>query len=116
MAEIVDLNPTDVKRLMDAGEIVLVDVRETNEYAGERIKGALLMPLSTFAPEGLPRDAARPTVFHCGSGKRSARAAEAAQAAGIDVTRHMAGGLAGWKQAGLPTLSVDPATGEMSES
>jgi rhodanese-related sulfurtransferase len=45
---IAELDPRDVKALLDAGRIVLIDVRESAEYAAERIHGAPLYPLSTF--------------------------------------------------------------------
>ena len=42
-------------------------------------------------------------VFTCGSGVRSIKAAEIAQAAGLGYDAHLAGGLKAWKAAGLPT-------------
>jgi glyoxylase-like metal-dependent hydrolase (beta-lactamase superfamily II) len=39
-----------------SGEILLVDVREPNEYAFERIHGALLYPLSTFDAQAVPAE------------------------------------------------------------
>jgi len=39
------LEPTEVARLLKAGKILLIDVREPAEYAAERIHGALLYPL-----------------------------------------------------------------------
>ena len=56
--------------------------REPEEYAAERISGALLYPLSTFDAATLPDDGPRRVVFHCGSGKRSLAAAERRLAAG----------------------------------
>jgi rhodanese-related sulfurtransferase len=85
---------------------VLVDVREPVEFAAERIAGALLYPLSTFDAAMLPDDGTRRIVFHCGSGKRSLAAAEKRLAAGQKHVAHMGGGLAAWKAAGLPVISV----------
>jgi rhodanese-related sulfurtransferase len=45
-------------------------------------------------------------VFHCGSGKRSLTAAERRLAAGQPHAAHMGGGLAAWKAAGLPVISL----------
>jgi rhodanese-related sulfurtransferase len=42
-------------------------------------------------------------VFACRSGKRSVTASLAAQAAGLAHDKHLAGGIIGWKAAGLPT-------------
>ncbi len=96
---------------MQSKKAVLIDVREPREYAAERIHGALLFPLSTFDPSALPLDKTREMIFHCGSGKRSADAVARCQAAGIPITTHVRGGLMSWKQAGLATIAIDPATG-----
>ncbi len=42
-------------------------------------------------------------VFACRSGKRSVTASLAAQAAGLPYDKHLAGGMLGWKAAGLPS-------------
>ncbi len=102
MSQIVELEPADVSARLARGDIVLVDVREANEIAAERIPGALSMPLSKFDPAALPADAAK-IVFSCAGGKRSAMAVARSQAAGVSAGTHMRGGLAAWKAAGLPT-------------
>jgi rhodanese-related sulfurtransferase len=101
--EIRNLTPEDVANGLQAGEMILVDVREPNETAIERIPGAVLLPLSTFDPTELPDPDGRAIVFSCGSGVRSIKAAEIAQAAGLPHNAHLAGGLKAWKAAGLPT-------------
>lgn len=100
------LEPAEVSRLLDAGKLLLIDVREPTEYASERIRGALLYPLSTFDAALLPADDGRRIVFHCGSGKRSLTAAEKRLAAGAPRAAHMAGGIGAWKSAGLPVISL----------
>ncbi len=97
-----------------AGRIVLIDVREPHEYSERRIRGALNFPLSTFAPEALPAGGPREVVLHCGTGKRSSTALEHCASAGIGVHAHLQGGLSSWLESGLPVLSVDPNTGEIS--
>jgi len=106
-----DLTPAQVARKLAAHEIMLIDVREPDEFAVERIHGALLYPLSTFDPAALPADL--PIVFQCGSGMRSAKAMAVAGKAGIQVAGHLVGGINAWKQAGLPVASTDPATGKL---
>jgi rhodanese-related sulfurtransferase len=99
-AEPIELEPAEVSARMAQGRIVLVDVREPNETAVERIPGALLMPLSRFEPAALPQGE---VVLTCLGGKRSALALARCREAGVAVTTHMRGGLAAWKAAGLPT-------------
>jgi rhodanese-related sulfurtransferase len=106
-----ELHARGVRAALESGEIILVDVREPAEYATQRIHGALLYPLSTFDPGELPRDRDRRVVLHCGSGKRSAIAAQKCIDAGAIEFTHMSGGIAAWEAAGLPLIRVDPATG-----
>lgn len=101
MSKIHDLGPEQVAARMKDGA-VLIDVREPAEFDAEHIDGAKLFPLSTFEPNSLPKDV--PLIFNCGIGKRSAMAVVRAQQAGYAHDTHLAGGLAAWKAAGLPTI------------
>jgi rhodanese-related sulfurtransferase len=102
------LAPSDVAQLLRSGRILLIDVREPKEYEEQRIAGALLFPLSSFDNAALPRADFPKIVFQCGSGKRSLVAARKRLEFGASRVAHMAGGLAAWKAAGLPVLSVNP--------
>jgi len=110
-----ELSPADVRRGLDAHAITLIDVREPHEFLAERIRGALLFPLSTFDPALLPNDPNRPIVLQCGSGKRSATAVARCIAGGAPISQHLAGGIAAWKRAGLLVIATDPATGAVVE-
>ena len=107
--------PQQVHDAMARGEVVLIDVREPTEYAVERIHGAMLFPLSTFDPAGLPDAQGKQVVLQCGSGKRSEMAFRKAFAAGVLVRSHMGGGITAWKAAGLPVVSTDPSTGSVRD-
>lgn len=103
-----NLEPEDVAQLLCSGRVLLIDVREPNEYQEQRIAGALLYPLSSFDASApfwgtLPR-----IVFQCGSGKRSFLAAQRRLAAGATHIAHMKGGLGEWKARGLPLISANP--------
>jgi rhodanese-related sulfurtransferase len=101
-----ELSPQQVAELLSTHQIVLIDVREPEEYAAQRIAGALLFPLSTLDARALPPDGPRRVVFQCGSGKRSATAAQARLAAGAARAAHLTGGIGAWKAAGLPVLQI----------
>ncbi len=103
---IATLEPAQIADLLKSGKALLIDVREPAEFAVERIHGALLFPLSTFDAAALPDDGERRVIFHCGSGKRSLAAAEKRLAAGHAHAAHMRGGIAAWKAAGLPVLTL----------
>jgi len=111
-----ELSPRQVADLLKAHEILLVDVREPDEYAAQRIAGALLFPLSTLDARALPPDGPCRVVFQCGSGKRSAQAAQARLAAGAPRAAHLTCGIGAWKSAGLPMLQLDPATGRVAST
>ena len=110
MTTIETLDPAEIALLLHAGKLLLIDVREPEEYAAERISGALLYPLSTFDAATLPDDGPRRVIFHCGSGKRSLVAAERRLAAGQPHAAHMGGGIAAWKAAGLPVIALGPSS------
>lgn len=100
-----DLTAAEVARGLQEGRMLLVDVREFNETAVERFPGAVVVPLSQFDPAAIPDPHGREVVFACRSGRRSVTASQLAQSAGLPYGSHLAGGILGWKAAGLPTES-----------
>ena len=101
------VDPAEIRAWWDAGQVVLVDVREPDEYAAEAIPGAVNLPLSAFDPARVPRPAGgQHLVMHCQRGVRCAPAAAQMVAAGWtgEVVR-MKGGLVAWKEAGGPTVT-----------
>ncbi len=101
--QVKDLTAEEVSKGMADGRYLLVDVREPNEVAVEAYPGAVVVPLSGFDPRDIPDPQGKQVVFACRSGKRSVTASLAAQAAGLAYDQHLAGGILGWKAAGLPT-------------
>lgn len=99
----IPLTVAEVREQMARGAVVLVDVRERGEFAGERIDGARSLPLSTLDPAAVPPDGPGQTVvLYCQSGMRSRRAAMQLLAAGRDRVCELDGGLNRWKEAGYP--------------
>ncbi|SEL12683.1 rhodanese-like domain-containing protein [Roseovarius nanhaiticus] len=99
----------------DRDSLVLIDVRSPQEFALERIEGALLMPLQEFRPERLPGQQGKRLVLHCGSGVRSGKAAQMCLEAGLDPIAHMEGGMAAWKESGQPYIGTEMSTGAPKE-
>jgi hydroxyacylglutathione hydrolase len=88
----------EVERLLDAGEIELVDVREANE------RDAGYIPGSRHIPYRLARQAAqnglaggKPVITICESGARAAVAASVLAAHGIDARPVLHGGISEWR-------------------
>lgn len=98
-----DVDVVQVKEWLDRKEVVLVDVRETNEFENEHIAGALLSPLSFFDADAFPVLPGARIVMQCGVGKRSEAARKMLAKAGHANVLNMAGGLAAWKEAGFET-------------
>ncbi len=99
-----DIAIADLKAGLADGSILLVDVREAEEYAAGHIAGALFNPLSAFNPAQLPMPGAgQKVVIYCRSGRRSVTAMEKARAGGrADADTHFSGGILGWTGAGEP--------------
>jgi sulfur dioxygenase len=99
----------DAARLLKAGDILLVDLRETGERAKHGlIPGSVHAPYadlrSSIQPGGMLHQLARTTgsrvMFYCAYGERSAMAVQAAQDAGLKSACHIQGGLNEWKKFG----------------
>ena len=101
-------HPREVQKWLGSGEAILVDVREADEHARERIQGAQLAPLSTFNPSQV-RAMVKPgqrVVMHCKSGRRASDAARmmAEFASTGLVISSMTGGIEGWKAEKFPVV------------
>ena len=96
------LDPQEALRLINEGAL-LIDVREPDEHARERIPDAKLVPLSRLTIP-LDRNEAQQLIFHCRSGSRTGAAADKLAAAAGGDAYILRGGLDAWKAAGLPVL------------
>ncbi|MBT8099104.1 MAG: hypothetical protein KJO82_05110 [Gammaproteobacteria bacterium] len=116
-ATIKECSVTDVKDCLDQ-DTLLIDIREAAEFQRGHLPGAILLPrgLLEFEIHGLvdrvcTRQSSRleehPIVLYCGTGGRSALAAEAMETLGYRNVKSMAGGFVAWTQAGLPTHMPD---------
>jgi rhodanese-related sulfurtransferase len=101
------INAAAAKTMLDRGDAILIDVREPDEHARERIDGARLAPLSRFDPAAFAGERDKTAVFHCNSGNRTSHAAERLLRADFKQAWQLEGGLQGWKRAGLP-VTADP--------
>lgn len=99
-----DIDARQLHSALKQGDIMLIDVREANEHSAERIDGAVNLPLSQFDPNALPEAGGKTVVLHCAGGVRSAKALDICRRHGVETGGHLAGGLAAWKAAGLPTV------------
>lgn len=96
------IQPADLKAALDAGhEILLLDVRQPEEYAICALPGSVLIPLGELmrrADEVLAEG--KPVVVYCQHGVRSLTGAAILLRAGIEAAS-LAGGIDRW------SLTVD---------
>jgi rhodanese-related sulfurtransferase len=105
-----DLSPQQASELAGRGEVRLVDVRENYEWDEGRIAGARHIEMDQLVAEAESLTGDPPVVFYCRTGARSAVAAQAFRASGVDAY-NLAGGLVAWVESGLP---LEPEDGSVA--
>lgn len=111
-AEIREVEPAVVEPRLS--EVIVLDVREPDEYEQGAIPGAVHLPRGflEFQVEGKLPDKQRPVVIYCAGGARSALAAKTMQDLGYGQVESLIGGFNRWKDEGRAwttpkTLSPD---------
>jgi rhodanese-related sulfurtransferase len=95
------LTPREVNNLIIAGEpVVLLDVREPEEYAICRLPGSILIPLGDLPGRAHELDVPDGTtlVVYCHHGVRSLRGAGYLMQLGMEKVASMSGGIEWWSQ------------------
>lgn len=103
--KITEITPTDAATKMKSGNVVIIDVREKDEWDDEHIPDAVHLSRGTleFEVEEKVPDLNTTVILHCGGGGRSVLAVESLQKMAYKNVRSMAGGFKAWKLLGLPT-------------
>ena len=99
-----EVSPSEASREQAEGA-VLVDVRESEEFAGGHVRDAVHLSkgLLELRIEDAVPDTSTPIICYCGGGSRSALAADNLQKMGYTNVASMAGGFKAWRAEGLPT-------------
>lgn len=97
-----NITVAELEAMLRQGDLRLVDVRTDAEVAHGRIPQGEPLPLHLLPMRLNELDKARPTVFYCQMGGRSAQAAAFAAANGFSDVYNLQGGIAAWMQASLP--------------
>jgi rhodanese-related sulfurtransferase len=99
------LNPVDVKRLLDEGrKLVLLDVREPQEVALVHIAGALHIPMGDIPGRVHELDPEADIVVYCHHGMRSASVCGFLQQRDFHNVANLTGGIDAWAETVDPTL------------
>jgi sulfur-carrier protein adenylyltransferase/sulfurtransferase len=90
-------------RLSGGEQIVVIDVREPDEFARGKIPGAYTIPRGVLEMQvdgRLPLETT--VVLYCGAGARSALACRSLADMGYDKVENLQGGWQSWVNSGLP--------------
>lgn len=100
------VSPEKAREMLNEGAILL-DIREADEHARERIAAARSLPLSTLDQADFALHRGKPVIFHCRSGQRTQMNAARLQARAGDGCEAFVveGGLDAWRKAGLPVVT-----------
>lgn len=104
--------------LIDNPDLMLVDVRQPEEYAENHIPDAINIPLRDLAKNlDLLPDLDMPIVVYCGSAFRSTIAMTSLQLLGYTDVRNMAGGFRAWlgEEYAVTTEATEGEAGEAPE-
>jgi rhodanese-related sulfurtransferase len=114
--EIDEVTPEELREMLSAGNVLVVDVRDIRELEREgRIPGSFNCPrgmLEFWIDPASPYfrkefgDQKR-YVFHCALDWRSALATQTAQRMGLENVAHLRGGFKAWKEAGGEVETVE---------
>jgi rhodanese-related sulfurtransferase len=105
------INPKTLKSWLDAGEALVVDVRELREYESGHIEGSTLIPLNSLHPGALPDPKGRKLVMLCRVGNRSMFACMKLNGAVSAEIYNLDGGIRGWTMEGFPVCKPERSSG-----
>jgi phage shock protein E len=91
-----------VRALQGRDDVILIDVREPEEYAAGHIPGVHLIPMGEVPSRlnEIPTD--KTVIVTCRSGNRSGQITDFLRRNGFTRVHNMQGGLLAWQEAGYP--------------
>jgi rhodanese-related sulfurtransferase len=103
--ELVSVN--DVKAALERGDVQVVDIRPSFDFAGGRIPGSINLPNRSLANRTEQLDKTRRVLFLSEDGSQSEDAARTALSLGLTNVANIEGGLEAWLAAGYPVHTID---------
>ncbi|MGH8737954.1 MAG: rhodanese-like domain-containing protein [Burkholderiales bacterium] len=94
----------EATQMINRQDALVIDVREDAEFAKGHIVGARNIPLGQLEArvKELQKFKSKPVITCCETGNRSSGAIATLRKLGFENVYNLAGGYAGWQQAGLP--------------
>lgn len=100
-----DVDPAEAKKMIDKGQVVVIDVRTPGEWGAGHLKNAKHIDIngSSFDAQVDKLDKSKTYVVYCAVGGRSSRAATLMAEKGFKTVYNMVGGYNKWSALGYPT-------------
>jgi rhodanese-related sulfurtransferase len=100
------------RKELEAGRVLLFDVREPQEHATGVIKGAHLLPMRQLGARinEIPNDPAKPVLLICHSQNRSSATFKILRERGYTNVRFVQGGMGEWNRRGWPVVKPEQAS------
>ena len=97
-----DVDVQTTAALREQPDVMILDVREQDEWDAGHIPGAVFMPMGQVPNRlsEIPKD--KTVIVQCRSGNRSSQVTDFLVQQGFTNVHNMAGGLNAWQSAGLP--------------
>jgi rhodanese-related sulfurtransferase len=99
-----EIGTLEATRLMNAGNALVLDIRENNEFNGGRIPRSKNIPLAEINKrlDEISKFKDKPVIVTCRTNNRSGSAARLLKQHGFTDIYQLAGGFGAWQQASLP--------------
>ena len=104
-SKVTQLTVHEAVRLMNDSDVVLLDVRDDNEYSSGHIRDSIHIPVSSLQKRinELEKYKNKKILAYCRSGNRSNTACRTLNKKGFENISNLAGGITSWTSADLPT-------------
>jgi rhodanese-related sulfurtransferase len=99
-----ELGTLEATRLINQGPHLVLDVRDTTEYAAGHLPKARNIPVRELSTriEEIAKYKDKPVLVTCKGGARAAAACRFLKRSGFNNVFQLRGGIAAWEQASLP--------------
>ncbi|MFT7246296.1 MAG: rhodanese-related sulfurtransferase [Candidatus Azotimanducaceae bacterium] len=98
------VNTSNLVRMVNHEDAVIVDVRDKKDFGLGHISGAVHIPFGSIDQRANELDADKPVVLVCKMGQHSSAAGKKLKALGFENVRRLSGGMAEWNASGLPIV------------
>jgi rhodanese-related sulfurtransferase len=94
-------------QLINQKDALVVDIRDAAEFAKGHILNARSVPMASLdsESEGIVKNKQKPIIVYCEAGRQAGGAAQKLRVKGFENAVSLSGGIAAWRQAGLPVAA-----------